>query len=117
MARRPGFKTQAVSYLVCAAPLHLGWESAQLPLYTLWRDGSTRQIAFALFHCTAGDILITAVALALAAGLAQLAGWRLFGLRMAIAAICFGLAYTVFSEWLNVSVRRSWAYTAAMPVL
>ena len=28
-----------------------------------------------------------------------------------------GLAYTVFSEWLNVEVRRSWAYSDLMPVL
>ena len=28
-----------------------------------------------------------------------------------------GAAYTIFSERLNVQVRRSWAYTAAMPVL
>jgi hypothetical protein len=25
------------------------------------------------------------------------------------------MAYTVFSEWLNVSVRGSWEYAAAMP--
>jgi hypothetical protein len=28
-----------------------------------------------------------------------------------------GLVYTVFSEWLNVSVRGSWAYASAMPVV
>ena len=117
MARRPTFTVQAMRYLGFAAPLHFGWESAQLPLYTIWRDGSAKQIAFALLHCTAGDVLITAVALALAAGLAELVGWRLFGVRMAVAAIGLGLAYTVFSEWLNVSVRRSWADTEMMPLL
>jgi hypothetical protein len=28
-----------------------------------------------------------------------------------------GLAYTVFSEWLNTEIRGSWAYTDAMPQL
>ncbi len=27
------------------------------------------------------------------------------------------VGYTVFSEWLNVRVRRSWAYAELMPVL
>jgi hypothetical protein len=28
-----------------------------------------------------------------------------------------GAAYTILSEWLNVEIRRSWSYTATMPVL
>jgi hypothetical protein len=45
--------------------------------------------------------------------------WRLpaFGWRMALAAIALGAAYTIFSEWLNVEIRRSWSYAAAMPVI
>ena len=31
--------------------------------------------------------------------------------------IAFGLAYTVFSEWLNVAVRKSWTYSGLMPVI
>jgi hypothetical protein len=29
----------------------------------------------------------------------------------------FGFAYTMFSEWLNIVVRASWAYSDLMPVL
>jgi len=36
---------------------------------------------------------------------------------MAPTAIALGAAYTILSEWLNVPIRRSWSYTAAMPVL
>ena len=36
---------------------------------------------------------------------------------MVFTAILLGAAYTVFSEWLNVDIRRSWSYTAAMRVL
>jgi hypothetical protein len=89
----------------------------QLPLYTLWRTGTVREIAFALFHCSGGDILITAVTLAAAAALARYFSWTPFGWRMVFAAIALGAAYTMFSEWLNVEIRRTWSYTTAMPVL
>ena len=89
----------------------------QLPLYTLWRTGTPGEIAFALIHCTGGDILITAVTLAAAAALARLFCWRPFGWRMVSTAIALGAAYTMFSEWLNVEIRRTWAYAATMPVI
>ncbi len=31
--------------------------------------------------------------------------------------IGLGIAYTFFSEWLNVSIRQSWAYSDLMPVV
>ena len=72
---------------------------------------------FALFHCTGGDILITTVTLAAAVTLARHFCWRPFGWRMVFTAIALGAAYTIFSEWLNTEIRRTWSYTAAMPVL
>ena len=36
---------------------------------------------------------------------------------MAFTAIVLGASYTIFSEWLNVQIRRTWSYTAAMPVV
>ena len=38
-------------------------------------------------------------------------------LRVAVLTLLLGLAYTGFSEWLNVSVRESWAYSEWMPVI
>ena len=99
-----------------AAIGHLFW-AAQLPLYTLWRTGTPREIAFALFHCTGGDILITTATFAVAAALAQHFRWPAFGSRMVFTAIVLGGGYTIFSEWLNVEIRRTWSYTAAMPVI
>ncbi len=49
--------------------------------------------------------------------LARYFRWRAFGWRMVFTAIRLGAAYTVFSEWINVDIRGSWSYTAAMPVL
>ncbi len=36
---------------------------------------------------------------------------------MSILAIALGVAYTGFSEWLNVYLRRSWAYSDWMPLI
>jgi hypothetical protein len=104
-------------YIGLAAIGHPFWEAGQLPLYTQWQTGSPREIVTALIHCTGGDILITTVTLAAAAALARLFRWRAFGRRVVFTAIMLGADYTVFSEWLNVDIRRSWSYTAAMPVL
>lgn len=37
--------------------------------------------------------------------------------RVALVSIAIGVAYTIYSEWLNVAVRGSWAYAEAMPRL
>ena len=36
---------------------------------------------------------------------------------MAFVTLGTGVAYTIFSEWLNIVVRQSWAYSEAMPVV
>src|SRR5215831_20972190 len=73
--------------IVLAAIGHLFWEAAQLPLYTLWRTGTPREIEFALFHCIGGDILITTITFAAAIAIARAFRWPLFGWRMVLAAI------------------------------
>jgi hypothetical protein len=100
-----------------AAIGHFFWEAAQLPLYTLWRTGTPREVAFAVIHCTGGDVLITTAAFAAAVALAWRFRWPAFGWRMVFTAIVLGAGYTIFSEWLNVEIRHSWSYEAAMPVL
>ena len=105
-------------YLPALAALNLLWEIAQLPLYTLWTEASPAYIAYAVLHCTVGDVLIGAGAL-LAALVVTRAGalreWR--WMRVGVAAVAFGLAYTTFSEWMNTAIRGNWAYSEWMPVL
>ena len=100
-------------YFAVVALGNLAWETLQLPLYTIWTTGTLGQQAFAVVHCTGGDMLIALAALAFAL---ILVGERGFW-PVAALAIAFGLAYTGFSEWLNVYVRGSWAYSQRMPVL
>jgi hypothetical protein len=105
-------------YLPSFAALNLAWEIAQLPLYTIWREASAGTIAFAVAHCTAGDILIGGAALVLAllatrAGAPQRWNW----LALGVIATAIGVSYTLFSEWINTSVRASWSYSTLMPTL
>ena len=105
-------------YIAIVAAANLLWETAQIPLYTIWKTGMAGDIAFAIVHCTAGDVLITAAALLLALLLAGKAAWPSDrGLPVIAAATMLGIAYTVFSEWLNVSIRGSWSYADMMPVM
>ena len=62
--------------------------------------------------------MIAVVALAVALLLTRSWNWPTQGwVRVTIAATLVGLGYTVFSEWLNVDLRQSWTYAAAMPRL
>lgn len=106
------------TYLVISLVSHLTWEIIQLPLYTIWSTGSPRELAFAVLHCTAGDLLI---ALATLMGSLALIGdreWPGRGhLSIAVLTVFGGLIYTIFSEWLNTGLRGAWAYSDLMPTL
>ncbi len=103
-------------YLPWLAGLSLAWEIAQLPLYTIWSDGRPAYIAFAVIHCTAGDVLIGGASLAAALVITRapvLAAWR--WRRIAIGTAVIATSYTAFSEWMNTVALRSWEYSEVMP--
>lgn len=108
-------KRTIVRYVIAVALGNLLWEVFQLPLFTLWQTARPGYLAFAVLHCWVGDLLITLFSL----GLGVLAVGRSWPSRdyvpVAIVTLLLGLAYTVFSEWLNVEVRGSWGYASAMP--
>jgi hypothetical protein len=105
-------------YLGTMAIGNLVWEFLQLPLYTIWSTGTAQEQAFAVMHCTVGDLLIALSTLALALIIAGDHSWpRGRFWPVAILAIIFGAAYTAFSEWLNVVVRASRTYSGWMPVI
>jgi hypothetical protein len=93
-------------------------KACKLPLYTIWSTGSVREQAFAVVHCTLGDLLIALSTLAVALVFAGDHGWpRDRFWRVAGLSMILGVAYAAFSEWLNVEIRASWAYSAWMPVI
>ena len=105
-------------YFLCIAAANLVWEFAQLPLYTIWRDGTPGEIVFAAIHCTGGDILIASAAVLGSLMLLGGGRWPMDRYRtVATAALVSGIAYTIFSEWLNTGIRGSWSYADLMPTL
>lgn len=105
-------------YLAVTVVANLAWEILQLPLYTIWANGTAREIAFAVLHCTAGDVLIALTALVAGLIFAGNSGWPARGfVPVLLATVALGVGYTIFSEWLNIVVRASWAYSSLMPVV
>lgn len=105
-------------YIVFVAIANFVWEFAHIPLYTLWVTGSAGEIIFAAVHCTGGDILIALTAVMLTLFLLGNSAWPAERRVPVVAAtVAFGLAYTIFSEWLNIEIREAWAYRDLMPVI
>lgn len=104
-------------YIVASAVLHLVWEIVQLPLYSIWSEPISKR-AFAVVHCTLGDLMIAGLTLLTALAMFGTSNWPRSGTRAVwLLLLSLGAGYTVYSEWLNVSVRGSWSYAEAMPVI
>lgn len=112
------FRQTWARFVFAIAALNLVWEIGQMPLYTLWLTGTRWEIAYAILHCTIGDILIAAFSLAVAIKLFGATVWpeNRYG-KVAVSAMVMALGYTLFSEWWNVEVRQAWAYRDIMPML
>ncbi|MCK6454075.1 MAG: hypothetical protein L6R19_24940 [Alphaproteobacteria bacterium] len=105
-------------YLLVILLGNLGWEALHLPLYTVWSPGSPRYLAFVVAHCTTGDLLIGAASLALAWLVLARREWPHRRYRLvAMATIAGGVAYTLYSEWVNVYQWGRWGYSEAMPLV
>ena len=106
------------TFLGVSAIGHLIWEILQLPLYMIWSAGTGREIAFAIFHCLAGDLMIATLSLVAALICFGSPAWpRERFIQVVAATLAIGVGYTVYSEWLNTTVRKAWAYSELMPTL
>ncbi len=104
-------------YLPRLALCSLAWEVMQLPLYTLWADPRLEWIAFAVAHCTVGDVMIGTSALVVALILSRAghpANWP--GTRICAWMVFLALGYTLASERINL-IRGNWTYSDWMPVV
>lgn len=100
------------------AVLSLLWEVVHLPLFTIWREGNPEKLAFAVVHCTLGDIAIGISALLLALIVVRAGAPRTWPrVKLIAAATALAVVYTIFSEWINTSLLESWGYSSRMPVL
>ena len=107
-----------LGYLPWLAGFSLAWEAAHVSLYTIWNEADTAYIAFAVAHCTLGDVVIGAAALLVALILGRERGvTRWHWSRIAVLAALLAVGYTMLSEWMNINILRSWTYSDAMPTL
>ena len=121
--REPWFRDRAALRFIASrfAPwflaLSIVWELGHARLYTIWTEARNHELAFAIFHCSAGDLMIALVSLAIALTMLRagpLRTWRIA--QIACASALLGTAYTIFSEWMNLRLER-WTYTESMPTI
>lgn len=113
----PAWLASIRRFALVTTAAHLAWETAHVPLYTVWREGTAQEIAFAVVHCTAGDLAIAGSSLLAALLVVGRSAWPQHGFaRVASAAIVLGVLYTAYSERVNLA-RGAWAYADAMPVV
>lgn len=98
--------------------LNLAWEIAQVRLYTLWTEADGLGVAWALFHCTLGDVLIALGAFLLATVILGRIDWPVSRpCAGSILAVASTMAYTSWSEWYNVYRAGNWRYAELMPTI
>lgn len=114
----PAAITVALTWTLWLFALNFVWEVAQLPLYAMGRYAEWPALGYAVLHCTVGDATVVFVSYLIAALATGASRWPLHrplaGLAVVLAA---GELYTIWAEWYNVYVVRSWAYAAGMPTI
>ena len=115
---RLGAVAAAVQWTAWLVALNLVWEVLQLPLYSFAPDVSRIAIARYVFHCTLGDGGIALGVYVFVAAVLRDGVWVLRESGRAVAlAVVGAVAYTAWSEWLNVYVAGNWTYAATMPTI
>ena len=98
--------------------LSMAWESAHVRLYTIWAQADGGRIAWSVFHCSLGDVLIALAAFALAALALRGLDWPISrpwsGGTIAVSG---AIGFTAWSELHNVYHTGAWGYTPDMPTI
>lgn len=97
--------------------LNLFWEFAHSSLYT---DGSHDRwyIVWTRFHCTVGDVMILLSVFYLTSLVFRSRYWWKTSSKLAsILFVLLGFGYTVWSEWYNTKIAKTWEYSDAMPTV
>lgn len=113
-----GARAGAGLWSALAFVLNLAWEIAQVRLYTIWTAADAATVAWALLHCTLGDVVIALAMFVLAGCALWRADWPAARPWAGGAIVVIGaLAFTAWSEWYNVYRAGNWGYTASMPLI
>lgn len=98
--------------------LNLTWEIAHVRLYTIWAAGDGISVAWALLHCSLGDVLIALAMFGLAGIALRRVDWPASRPWTGGAIVVIGaIAFTAWSEWYNVYRAGNWGYTASTPMI
>ena len=98
--------------------LNLAWEIAHGRLYTIWAAADGMSIAWALLHCSLGDVVIALAMFALAGVVLRRVDWPASRPWAGSIIVVIGaVAFTAWSEWYNVYRAGNWGYTASMPLI
>ena len=104
----------ALRWSALAFVFNLAWEIAQVRLYTIWAAADGMDLAWALLHCSLGDVVIALALFALAGVALRRADWPASSPLAGGAIVVIGaLAFTAWSEWYNVYRIGSWGYAAS----
>src|ERR1017187_4448830 len=79
--------------------LNVAWEIAQVRLYTIWAEADRLSVAWALLHCSLGDVLIALAMFLLAGIMLWRSDWPASRPWMGGAIAVIGaVAFTAWSE-------------------
>ena len=98
--------------------LNLAWEIVHVRLYTIWMEADGPVIAWAILHCSLGDVVIALTMFALTGAALRHLDWPASrpwtgGTIFVTGAVIF----TAWSEWHNVYRAGNWGYTEGMPTI
>lgn len=106
------------AWVLATFVLNLAWEVTHLPLYAFPENAGWLLISYDVLHCTVGDVMIASSIFLLTSLVLRDLRWiHTRAWTGAILVAIMGVSYTAYSEWLNVYVRQSWAYSPMMPLI
>lgn len=97
--------------------ISLGWEILQSPFYADTFEVSWATLGYNRLHCTVGDTLILLTSFWIVASVWGRSWMSPDGRAPLATFIALGITYTAFSEYFNVILVQSWAYSQWMPTL
>ena len=93
------------------------WEFMHSPLYADHANGLW-YVIWTRLHCTVGDVMIMLCSFWGTSLLFRSRVWmRQSGFVTVFCFSVLGLGYTIYSEWYNTTVSKTWQYAASMPEL